>query len=107
MGMNGRRAALAASVAAAAMLTAGAAAAADEASVAVEEVVVTAQKREQALIDVPQSISVVSGATLETLQATTFSDYVKLVPGLQVVQSNPGNARLALRPLARGAGAVL
>src|SRR3546814_19400374 len=45
------------------------------------EIVVTAQKREQALIDVPQSVSVVSGATLERQQAVTFQDFAKLVPG--------------------------
>jgi len=95
------RSMLAASAAAAALLSAASAAAAD-APVAVEELIVTAQKREQALIEVPQSISVVSGSTLETLQATSFSDYVKLVPGLQVVQSNPGNARLVIRGVNTG-----
>ena len=49
-----------------------------------ELIVVTAQKRPQVLIDVPQSITVVSGATLEQQQATNFQDYLKLVPGLQL-----------------------
>ena len=49
-----------------------------------EEVIVTAQKREQNLIDVPQSISVVGGETLERQQATNFQDYLKLVPGLNL-----------------------
>ena len=61
--MQHRRATLAASAAMAALLAAGSASAQNAA--AVEEVVVTAQKREQALIEVPQSISVVSGDTLE------------------------------------------
>ncbi len=80
--------------------------AADEASrsavTTVEEVVVTAQKREQTLIDIPQSISVVSGETLETQQATNFSDYLKLVPGLQLVQATPGQGRLVLRGVNAG-----
>ena len=59
----------------------------------------TAQKRAQVLIDVPQSITVVSGATLESNQATNFQDYLKLVPGLQLTQSNPGEGRLVLRGL--------
>ena len=63
----------------------------------VDEIVVTAQKREELLIDVPQSISVVSGSTLETQQATNFQDYLKLVPGLQLNQSTPGFGRLILR----------
>jgi outer membrane receptor protein involved in Fe transport len=68
----------------------------------VEEVVVTAQKREQTLIDIPQAISVVSGDTLETQQATSFSDYLKLVPGLQLTQSTPGQGRLVMRGVNTG-----
>ena len=67
-----------------------------------ELIVVTAQKRTQLLIDVPQSITVVSGATLENQQATSFQDYLKLVPGLQLTQSNPGEGRLILRGLNTG-----
>lgn len=100
-GIYGRRAALAASAAIAALASIEAARA-DEAPTDVEAVVVTAQKREQALVEVPQSISVVSGSTLERQQAVTFSDYVKLVPGLQVVQSTPGNARLIIRGINTG-----
>ncbi|WP_029912802.1 TonB-dependent receptor [Caulobacter sp. UNC358MFTsu5.1] len=80
--------------------------AADDASrsavTTVEEIVVTAQKREQTLIDIPQSISVVSGETLETQQATNFTDYLKLVPGLQLVQATPGQGRLVLRGVNAG-----
>ncbi|MEO7410376.1 MAG: TonB-dependent receptor plug domain-containing protein, partial [Sphingomicrobium sp.] len=65
-------------------------------------IVVTAQKRTQVLIDVPQSITVVSGNTLENQQATNFQDYLKLVPGLQLEQSNPGEGRLILRGLNAG-----
>lgn len=65
-------------------------------------IVVTAQKRTQVLIDVPQSITVVSGSTLENQQATNFQDYLKLVPGLQLDQSNPGEGRLILRGLNAG-----
>jgi iron complex outermembrane recepter protein len=67
-----------------------------------EEVVVTAQKREQALIDVPQSVTVVSGGALDTQQATNFRDYLKLVPGLQLNQTTPGFGRLVLRGVNTG-----
>ncbi len=66
------------------------------------DIVVTAQKREQTLLDVPQSISVVSGAALENQQATSFQDYLNLVPGLQLNQSTPGAGRLILRGLNTG-----
>ena len=65
-------------------------------------IIVTAQKREQLLVDVPQSISVVSGETLERQQATSFQDYLNLVPGLQLDQSTPGAGRLILRGLNTG-----
>ena len=67
-----------------------------------EDIVVTAQKREQTLIDIPQSISVVSGDVLETQQATSFQDYLKLVPGLQIEQNTPGQTRLVLRGVNTG-----
>ncbi len=66
------------------------------------DIIVTAQKREQTLIDVPQSISVISGATLDLQQASSFQDYLKLVPGLQLNQSQPGTSRLILRGLNTG-----
>lgn len=61
------------------------------------DIIVTAQKREQTLIEVPQSISVVTGEILERQQAKSFIDYAQLVPGLNVTQDNPGQARLTLR----------
>ena len=67
-----------------------------------EEIVVTAQKREQSIIDVPQSITVVGGDTLEQNQAISFPDYLKLVPGLQLDQATPGAGRLILRGLNTG-----
>jgi len=67
-----------------------------------DEIIVTAQKRTQTLIDVPQSVSVVSGATLEQQGATNFSDYLKNVPSLQLVQGTPGQGRLVLRGVNTG-----
>jgi iron complex outermembrane receptor protein len=67
-----------------------------------DEIVVTAQKREETLIDVPQSVSVVSGTALERNSAQTFQDFLKLVPGLQASQANPGEARLVLRGINTG-----
>ena len=67
-----------------------------------DEIVVTAQKRSQTLIDVPQSVSVVSGATLEQQGATSFADYLKNVPSLQLVQGAPGQGRLVLRGINTG-----
>ena len=65
-------------------------------------IVVTAQRRVQTLIEVPQSISVVGGETLERQQATSFADYAALVPGLSIDQDNPGEARVILRGINTG-----
>ena len=59
-----------------------------------QDIIVTAQKRSQLLIDVPQSITVVGGKTLEAQHANSFEDYLKLVPGLQLNQDTPGEGRL-------------
>jgi outer membrane receptor protein involved in Fe transport len=74
----------------------------DDAAGPGDEIVVTAQKRSQTLIDVPQSVSVVSGATLEQQGATNFADYLKNVPSLQLVQGTPGQGRLVLRGINTG-----
>ncbi|TGX54006.1 TonB-dependent receptor [Sphingomonas gei] len=67
-----------------------------------EEIVVTAQKREQTLLEIPQSISVVSAERLERQQATSFVDYAALVPGLSLQQGNPGETRVVLRGINTG-----
>src|SRR3954467_9990035 len=67
-----------------------------------DEIIVTAQKREQRLIDVPQSISVVSGATLEQRHATALADFAALVPGLSLQQQNAGESRVILRGINTG-----
>ena len=66
------------------------------------EIVVTAQKREQTVIDVPQSISVVSGDELRNQQSNSFQDYLKLVPGVSISQDTPGQTRLTIRGLNTG-----
>src|SRR5688500_10837131 len=66
------------------------------------DIIVTAQKRTENVRDVPLSSSVVSGEALERQQAVTFQDYAKLIPGLQLEQSNPGEARLVLRGINTG-----
>ena len=67
-----------------------------------DEVVVTAQKISQSVIDVPLSISVLGGDDLERTQSLNMQDYVKLVPGLQLTQSEPGFGRLVLRGINTG-----
>ncbi|MEO7240510.1 MAG: TonB-dependent receptor [Sphingomicrobium sp.] len=69
--------------------------AADEAQP--DEIIVTAQKREESLQDVPISVTVVGGATLERQQATNFQDYLSLVPGFSLESDTAGVSRITLR----------
>lgn len=105
-----RRAALAASVGLWALLAPGIAYAQTEAGAAAQPqpqseaddgegtiIVVTAQKREQVLLDVPQSVTVIGGQTLERQQATNFQDYLSLIPGFSVEASTAGESRITLR----------
>jgi outer membrane receptor protein involved in Fe transport len=65
-------------------------------------IIVTAQRREQTLLEVPHSVSVVGGDTLERQEATSFQDYAALVPGLNITQENPGESRVILRGINTG-----
>jgi iron complex outermembrane receptor protein len=67
---------------------------------ALEQVVVTAQKRTEYAQNVPVSVSVVSGATLEEWGATRLTDYAAYLSGLTVVPgAAPGEDMLILRGL--------
>ena len=54
-----------------------------------EEVVVTATRREAMILDIPYSISAISGATLDESHVQTLSDLTKLVAGLSFVDQGP------------------
>ena len=71
-------------------------------------IVVTAQKRTQRLLDVPQSVSVISGQSLENQHAQRLSDYLTRIPSANIVESQPGNSRIVLRGInAGGVGATV
>lgn len=62
-----------------------------------QAIIVTAQKRAQVLLDVPASVTVVGGDTLERQQAKSFQDYLSLVPGFSINGSTAGVTRITLR----------
>jgi len=68
----------------------------------VDEIVVTAQKRSEALADVPMSVSVLSGDLLARQQADTFQDLVALVPGFNINGNQRGTTRVTLRGINTG-----
>lgn len=69
-----------------------------------EEVLVTAQKREQALFDVPMAVSAFSGQTLEDMGADNLSDIAASTPGLTVAESAPGVQKLQIRGISANFG---
>ena len=64
------------------------------------EIVVTAAKREQSVRDVTGSVSAVSEATLQKLNAQSLSDYITRVPGVVFNDYQPGNSEVVIRGIA-------
>ncbi|MCH5372621.1 MAG: TonB-dependent receptor plug domain-containing protein [Planctomycetes bacterium] len=76
---------------------AGTAAAQEGEARVLEEVTVTAQKREQSLVEIPMSVTVLAGDMLDRQQALDFSDLTTLVPGFSITGDTPGVTRITLR----------
>jgi iron complex outermembrane receptor protein len=76
------------------------AAVADEDDVSsLQEIVVTATKRPTKLFDTPISMTVLTDTALESINAESFGDVTRLIPGLTAIDSGPGQKRYALRGL--------
>jgi len=72
-------------------------------AVSLEEIVVTAEKRDERLIDVPSSISVLSGESMETLHANSLTDVASYIPGLSIQNGgSPGQNTIVIRGLSTG-----
>jgi outer membrane receptor protein involved in Fe transport len=88
-------------------LTSGAAyaqPAASQAGAATEftEVVVTAGKREERLINVPESVTAVSAADLAKIGAVQFRDYANTIPGLNFSTAGAGESEVNIRGVTTG-----
>lgn len=68
----------------------------------VDKVVITAQKREQAAIDVPASVSTVSAERLQRSGAVRFEDYAAQLPGMSVTAVTRGFTSVVLRGISTG-----
>jgi iron complex outermembrane recepter protein len=67
-----------------------------------EHVVVTAQKRPETLVEVPASVAVLGGDTLEDHRVEDLQDLAPLVSGLTVTGGEPGTTRLTMRGINTG-----
>jgi outer membrane receptor protein involved in Fe transport len=69
-----------------------------------QEVVVTAQKRSERLIDVPMSITAISGTELEQKGLSSIQDLSFAVPGLTMREDGPGSYTIFMRGLSNQYG---
>ncbi len=67
-----------------------------------EEIIVTAQKRAQRLIDVPESVSVISADLLQQTHAERFQDFFTRIPSASFSEGQAGQTRLILRGINTG-----
>ncbi|HEY0686149.1 MAG TPA: TonB-dependent receptor [Steroidobacter sp.] len=74
----------------------------DSASVVIQEIIVTAQKRDERLIDVPMSVSVLSGSEIVATGMTQFRDFAATVPGLSFMTSGANSTQVTLRGVTAG-----
>ncbi len=96
---------LASVLAASAAATAFAAAAADQPT-SVSELIVTAEKRSESLEKVPISVKAVTGATLDTIDAESAEDYLRMVPGVSMTNLARGGNQIQIRGLGSNVGNV-
>ena len=54
-----------------------------------EEVLVTATKRTESLQDIPQSIQAISEAQIKRSGLYSLDDYIRFIPSMSYVSSNP------------------
>jgi iron complex outermembrane recepter protein len=76
---------------------------AEDSQTQLEEIVVTAQKRRERMIDVPQSVTILSASDLSKVGATQFRDWVNSIPGLSYTSTGAGTANVSLRGVTAGA----
>lgn len=67
-----------------------------------EEIVVTATKRQQKLVDVPESVQVLDEKQLQQLGADSLTGFARQIAGLSIVDRGPGQTQLAIRGVSTG-----
>lgn len=67
-----------------------------------EEILVTAQKREQSVVEVPISMSVLGERELEARRVINVNDYALTIPNATIFRSAQGNPSVSLRGVSAG-----
>ncbi len=68
-----------------------------------DKVIVTANKREQAAIDVPASVAAISAERLTLGGSNRLADFAAEIPGLSVIEQTRGQMAVVLRGISTGA----
>ncbi|MDT9600516.1 TonB-dependent receptor [Sphingosinicella rhizophila] len=68
------------------------------------EIVVTATRREESVLDVPLSITALSGDKLVAEGKDDLADYIRQVPGVTFRQQSPGLNEISIRGVSGGGG---
>src|SRR4051794_13159934 len=76
---------------------------AQESPVYKEQVVVSASKTEEALVNAPASVSIISNQTIQNNASTSYADLLRGVPGVNVTQTSARDINIT----SRGAGSTL
>ena len=63
----------------------------------INEVVVTTQKRHQNTVDIPTSVSAITGSMLSTLNINQMDQVSAFIPGIEIQQQSPNNSSYAIR----------
>jgi len=70
------------------------------------EIIVTAQKREERLIDVPVTLSAVSGARLKELGVSDLDELANYIPGLNIQEQSANNPGVVIRGITSDSGSA-
>ena len=78
----------------------------DEDELVIEEVIVTAQRREQAILDVPVAITAMTSEEIEARSVTSLLDAQYAVPSLTLSEFGPGQVRAQIRGIGTPGGST-
>ncbi|WP_240783524.1 TonB-dependent receptor [Stenotrophobium rhamnosiphilum] len=70
----------------------------------IEEIVVTATKRAESIREIPQSITAISGASLENTGKLNLIDFIQETPGVTATQGSAGYTRFTMRGISTDTG---
>jgi outer membrane receptor protein involved in Fe transport len=78
----------------------------DDAQAYEGEIIVTAQKREERLVDVPVTLSAVSGVRMKELGVSDLDELANYIPGLNIQEQSANNPGVVIRGITSDSGSA-